>query len=182
MSKRYSAVNLRKAWAQFCKTRALILDQSILTFLPDGITVCGVRSQADDGGAQPRALTIGITHLSPCNEFDITPLPHPKQICTETCLCNNTHSEEQICLQSHCKSLKWPKIYWVNQDTKCRNTGVHSYIVKICICIHKTTLRLHNSVHLQQSPRSIEKQTASHRCIVQRRDHNKYVISITRRG
>lgn len=60
MSERCSAVNLRKARAQLCKTRALILDQSILTFLPDGITVCGVRSQADDGGAQPRALTIGI--------------------------------------------------------------------------------------------------------------------------
>lgn len=112
------------------------------------------------------------THLSPCNEFDITPLPHPKQICMETCLYNNTHSEEQICLQSHCRSLKWPKIYRVNQDTKCRNTRVHSYIVKICICIHKTTLWLHKCVHLQQTSRSTEKQTASHRCIAQRKDQN----------
>lgn len=60
MSKRCNAINLRKARAQLCKTTVLILDQSILTFLPDGITVCGVWSQADDGGAQPQALTIGI--------------------------------------------------------------------------------------------------------------------------
>lgn len=60
MSKRCIAINLRKVQSQLCKTRVLILDQSILTFLPDGITVCGVWSQADDGGAQPQALTIGI--------------------------------------------------------------------------------------------------------------------------
>jgi len=60
MSKRFNNIHLCKARAQLCKTRVLILDQSILTFLPDGITVCGVWSQANDGGALPQALTIGI--------------------------------------------------------------------------------------------------------------------------
>ncbi len=155
MSERCSAVNLRKV-------RALILDQSILTFLPDGITVCGVRSQADDGGAQPRALTIGILISLHAMSLTLRPFLTPNRSAQKHAYITK-HS-----LQSHCRSLEWPKIHRLNQDTKSRNTGVHSYILKTCI--HKTTVWLHNSVHLQQSPRSTEKQTASHGYIGQRKD------------
>lgn len=67
-----------------------------LTFLPDGITVCGVWSLADGGGAQPQALTIGILIALDATSLTLQPLLTPNRSKQKHAYIKNTVQNKSV--------------------------------------------------------------------------------------